>query len=70
MSLTRDLPGQIELAKHDIDHADSLIRQYMPFIRSEIAKFLHAPASSVNDDQLSIAMLAFHEAIRSYSMLR
>lgn len=70
MSLTRDLPGQIELAKCDIDHADSLIRQYMPFIRSEIAKFLHAPSSSANDDQLSIAMLAFHEAIRSYSMLR
>ena len=70
MSLKRDLPGQIELAKADIDHADTLIRQYMPFIRSETAKFLHVPASSANDDQLSIAMLAFHEAIRTYSMLR
>ena len=70
MSQTRDLLNQIELAKTDIDHADQLIRTYMPFIRSETAKFLHGPVQQASDDQFSIAMLAFHEAIRSYSALR
>ena len=69
MSQTRDLLNQIELAKTDIDHADQLIRTYMPFIRSETAKFLHGPVQQASDDQFSIAMLAFHEAIRSYSAL-
>lgn len=42
--------------------ADQLIRDYLPFIRSEIAK-MNAAAEG---DELSIAMIGFHEAIESY----
>lgn len=43
--------------------ADQLIRDYLPFIRSEISKL--SPGGS-HGDELSIAMIAFHEAIESY----
>ena len=57
-------------AKEDMQAADQLISDYMPFIRSETAKFLHRPVIDELDDEFSIAMIAFHEAIRSYSQLR
>ena len=41
----------------------------MPFIRSETAKFLKRDPSP-EDDELSIAMFAFYEAIRSYSPIK
>ena len=38
----------------------------MPFIKSETAKFLHRIPQEGQDDELSIAMFAFHEAVTSY----
>ena len=57
-------------AKEDMAAADEMIRAYMPFIRKETAKFLKRPLVEENDDELSIAMIAFHEAIQDYSIIR
>lgn len=53
-------------AKQDMHKADSLIRSYIPFIRSETSKFTKRICTD-QDDEYSIAMIAFHEAIRSYT---
>lgn len=61
---------QVYAAKEDMEEADRLIGAYMPFIRAETAKFLRRPPIEGHDDELSIAMIAFHEAIRGYSRTR
>lgn len=43
--------------------ADEFIRDYLPFIQSQVAKF---QTDSSGGDELSIGLLAFHEAIESY----
>lgn len=58
---------QVYEAKENMQKADAFIRGYMPFIESETAKFLHRAPDLCNDDEVSIAMIAFHEAIQSYS---
>ena len=60
---------QVYAAKTDNQAADRLIEAYMPFIKAETAKFLKRPPAS-QDDELSIAMIAFHEAIQGYSRMR
>lgn len=60
---------QVYNAKKDNNAADELIEAYMPFIKSETAKFMNRPPDQ-SDDELSIAMFAFYEAIRDYSRLR
>ena len=60
---------QVYQAKTDSRAADALIASYMPFIKSETAKFLKRPPDP-SDDELSIAMFAFYEAIRSYAKSR
>lgn len=61
---------QVYAAKEDIRAADDLIRAYLPFIKAETAKFLKRPPIEGQDDELSIAMMAFHEAIGGYSRTR
>ncbi|MBT9774965.1 sigma-70 family RNA polymerase sigma factor [Clostridium sp. MCC353] len=53
-------------AKRDMQKADDLIRAYIPFIRSEASKFLSRPCTDQNDEY-SIAMIAFHEAVLGYA---
>ncbi len=60
---------QVYAAKKDIYIADSLIRSFVPFIRSETSKFLSRICSE-QDDEFSISMIAFHEAIQSYEKSR
>ena len=60
---------QVYEAKKDSRAADELIAAYMPFIKSETARFINRPPQP-EDDELSIAMFAFYEAIRSYSKLK
>lgn len=68
-SETHEIITRVNLAKTDSREADKLISDYMPFIKAETAKFLNrSPEQS--DDELSIAMFAFYEAIRNYSKLR
>lgn len=52
-------------AKEDLRAADDLIRAYVPFIRSEASRHLSRPCTE-QDDEFSIAMIAFHEAISRY----
>ena len=61
---------QVYAAKEDVRAADDLIRAYLPFIKAETAKFLKRPPIEGHDDELSIAMIAFHEAIGGYSRTR
>lgn len=60
---------QVYAAREDNQVADELIRTYIPFIRSEAAKFMGCPCTE-QDDEYSIAMIAFHEAILGYSRER
>lgn len=56
-------------AKMDNNKADELICRYIPFIRAEASKFL-ARFCTDSDDEYSIAMIAFHEAVQGYSRER
>lgn len=57
--------NEVYAAKEDSRAADDLIRAYIPFIRSEASKFLSRLCTD-QDDEYSIAMIAFHEAILGY----
>ncbi|MBQ3090126.1 MAG: sigma-70 family RNA polymerase sigma factor [Oscillospiraceae bacterium] len=59
----------VQAARQDMRKADELIRAYLPFIRSEAAKFL-ARICTDQDDEYSIAMIAFYEAINNYNKER
>ena len=61
---------QVYAAKEDVRAADDLIRVYLPFIKAETVKFLKRSPIEGQDDELSIAMMAFHEAIGGYSRTR
>jgi RNA polymerase sigma factor len=61
---------QVYKAKENMQKADELINDYMPFIKAETAKFLRRPPIEGHDDELSIAMIAFHEAICGYARNR
>ncbi len=65
MKEERDIVKKVLAAQSDSLAADALIEQYMPFIRSEAAK---APGylPEHEEDELSIAMFAFYEAIMGY----
>ena len=63
------LVREVYAAKTDMEKADRLIRDYIPFIRSETAKFLTRFCTD-QDDEYSIALIAFHEAILGYSRER
>ncbi len=60
-----EIVKKVLAAQTDSLAADALIEQYLPFIRSETAKVLGAFPSQ-EEDELSIAMFAFYEAILSY----
>ena len=62
----QDIAAQVLEAKRDPQAADALIRQYMGFIRSETVKFIHRAPENGHEDELSIAMLVFYEAILAY----
>lgn len=66
MESEHQIIGQILLAKSDSRAADELVKQYLPFIKSEVSKFT---ACNNNDyeDCLSIGMFAFHEAVVAYT---
>lgn len=57
-------------AKGDMEAADLLISDYLPFIRAQVVKVMKRPLDINQDDEYSIAMIAFHEAINGYSKTR
>lgn len=56
-------------AKEDLQKADNLIRKYVPFIKAEASKCISRLCTD-QDDEFSIAMIAFHEAILGYERER
>jgi len=70
MDKERSIVQQVYDSKDDMQAADRFISTYMPFIKAETAKFLNRPPIEGHDDELSIAMIAFHEAINGYSRTR
>ncbi len=56
-------------AKEDPQKAEDLIRDYLPFIQAEAGKCMSGFCSP-QDDEYSIAMIAFHEAIMGYAQDR
>ncbi|WP_459129143.1 sigma factor [Guggenheimella bovis] len=65
----RHIVNRVMRAKGDSIQADEIIRDYLPFIKSEVSKFIQG-VSVDSTDELSIAMIAFHEAIESYDYNR
>lgn len=61
-----EIVRQVQAAQQNAQSADALIRQYLPFIKSETAKFMSRPPVEGCDDELGIAMYAFHEAVMAY----
>lgn len=57
-------------AKDDSEAADLLISDYLPFIKAQVTKVMKRPVNIQQDDEYSIAMIAFHEAINGYSKTR
>lgn len=70
MNEVQDLVGRVQAARTDPEAADALIRKYMGFIRAETAKFIKRAPIDGQDEELSIAMLAFYEAILGYEQNR
>lgn len=66
MQKEHQIISQVYAAKGDMHKADELIQSYIPFIRSEASKFLKRICTE-QDDEFSIAMIAFHEAIQGYT---
>lgn len=65
----RPIAEQAAEAKTDTRAEDAFVRRYLPFIRAQTAKFLHRPPDD-GDDELSVALFAFHEAVLGYSAAR
>lgn len=61
---------RVYAAKGNMLAADALIRDYLPFIKAETSKVTHRIVAEGQDDELSIAMIGFHEAVQSYSRLK
>lgn len=60
-----NLTTLVRAAQESAQAADDLVRQYLPFIQSETAKFLRRPVGE-GEDELSIALFAFHQAVTGY----
>lgn len=69
MQNEHEIVAKVYSAKEDMHKADELIKAYIPFIRAEAAKTV-ARVVTEQDDEFSIAMIAFHEAIRAYEKSR
>lgn len=65
MEQERDITERVARAQKDVQQADDLIRDYLPFIRAEASRSL-GHFCTPQEDGFSIAMLAFHEAVLGY----
>ncbi len=66
MQNLHEITEQVLAARTDMRKADRLIRKYIPFIRYEVSKFTGKIITG-DEDENSIGMIAFHEAIRGYN---
>ena len=70
MGARDDIGARVCAVAGDARKADDLVRDYLPFIKSETAKFMARPPIEGRDDELGIAMFAFHEAALAYDRSR
>lgn len=70
MDSDHQIVSMVYEAKENRNAADAFIGRYMGFIKSETAKFIHRIPQEGVDDELSIAMMAFYEAISGYDRSR
>ena len=61
-----EIVARVYAAKDDSYAADELVCSYLPFIKAETAKFIKRVPQEGQDDELSVAMFAFHEAVLGY----
>lgn len=61
---------RVYAAKGDALACDMLARDYISFIEDEAANALQCEADQLRDDEMSIAMFAFHEAVETYERER
>lgn len=66
MFFRRKLEDRVENAKKDKDELNKLIEEYKPFIASTAQKRVGRYLNYGQDDELTIGMLAFKEAIEGY----
>lgn len=69
MKQEHQIVKQVYEAKTDMKKADDLIVAYIPFIKSEVSRIVSGSCTE-QDDEFSIGMIAFHEAIRGYTKER
>lgn len=60
---------RVYAAKGNSKAADELIHDYLPFIKAEASKAAGRIIGD-QDDELSLAMLGFHQAVEGYSQLK
>ncbi len=65
MQTEHQIVKAVYAAKEDSRKADELIRTYIPFIRAEATKSMTRLCTE-QDDEYSIAMMAFYEAVIGY----
>ncbi|KPU27605.1 RNA polymerase sigma factor SigI [Caloranaerobacter sp. TR13] len=66
MLFRKSLEDRVEKAKKDAEELNNLIKEYKPFIASTIQKKTGKFLKYGYDDELTIGMMAFKEAIESY----
>ncbi len=69
MNTEHQLVTEVYEAKNNSQKADDLIKAYIPFIISEAGKSMSRPCTE-QDDEYSIAMMAFYEAVMGYEKKR
>lgn len=70
MSEEHEIVQRVYDAKGDMLAADALITDYLPFIKAQVSKVMKRSVDVTQEDELSIGMIAFHEAINAYSKTR
>ncbi len=66
MFFNKSLEDRVENAKQDKDELNKLIEEYKPFVASTVQKKVGKYMRYGYDDELSIGLMAFHEAIKAY----
>jgi len=65
-----DLDERAVRAKESEDEVKTLIEDFMPFLRSRAARYAARGDDDMREDMISVAMIAFYEAIRGYDKVK
>ncbi len=66
MFFKKSLEDRVENAKQDENELNKLIEEYKPFIASTVQEKVGRYMRYGDDDELSVGLMAFHEAIKAY----